>query len=126
MTATTLDVDANFISAPVPGFTRWQLAAAQKRGSRHEAIGTNCEDAYHVVQPAPGLLVIAIADGAGSAKFAEIGANVAVQNSAVQVCAGWEQVGDTPDDPTILRLLQEGMSAARSAVQAQAAICEVE
>ena len=79
MTATTLDVDANFISAPGRSVAGWQVTAAQKRGSRHEAMGANCEDAYHLVQPVPGLLVIAVADGAGSAKFAELGANIAVQ-----------------------------------------------
>lgn len=126
MSATTVDVDTNFISVPIPRPTGWQVAAAQKRGSRHEASGANCEDAYYVVQPVPGLLVIAIADGAGSAKFAEIGANVAVQHGAAHVCAGWELVGDTLGDSIILRLLEEAMSSARSAVQAEAATREVE
>jgi hypothetical protein len=125
MTAAALE-SAKGDTPPAANRSNWQVAAARKRGSRHEATGANCEDAYYVVQPAPGLLVIAVADGAGSVEFAEIGAHVAVENSAAQVCAGLEQAGDTLDDPTVERILQEAAAAALSAVQTEAATREVE
>lgn len=111
---------------PEAGRSKWQMVAARKRGSRHEATGANCEDAYRVVQPDPCLLVIAVADGAGSVEFAEIGANVAVANGAAQVCSGLEQAGHTLDDPTIERILREAAAASLSAVQAEAATREVD
>lgn len=103
------------------GRSKWQVAAARKRGSRHEAMGGNCEDAYHVVQPAPGLVLIAVADGAGSVEFAEIGAHVVVENGAAQICAGLERAGDTLDDSTIEHIFHEAAAASLSAVQAEAA-----
>jgi hypothetical protein len=69
----------------------------------------------------PGTLVIAVADGAGSVEFAEIGAQVAVENGAAQVCGGLEQASDALDDPVLERILQEAAAAALSAVQAEAA-----
>jgi hypothetical protein len=125
MTAAALE-SAKVETPRAAGRSKWHVGAALKRGSRHEATGANCEDAYHVVQPAPGLLVIAVADGAGSVEFAEIGAHVAVENGAAQVCDGLEQAGDALDDPTIERILQDAAAAALSAVQAEAAMREVD
>jgi serine/threonine protein phosphatase PrpC len=69
----------------------------------------------------PGVLVIAVADGAGSVEFAEIGANVAVGNGVAQVCAGLVQAGEAVDDSRLVHILQEASAAALSAVQAEAA-----
>lgn len=106
-------------SSPSPAIT-WQVAAARKRGSRHEASGENCEDAYSVVQPTPGVLVIGVADGAGSVEFAEIGAKIAVEHGVAQVCSGLTQAGNALDAPTLRRILEEAMAAALSAVQMEA------
>ena len=125
MTATALE-SANVDTPQLAGRCQWQVAAARKRGSRHEATGANCEDAYHVIQPTPGLLVIAVADGAGSVEFAEIGARVIVENGAAQVCAGLEQTEDTLNDSTIEHILREAATAALSAVQTEAARREVD
>lgn len=130
MTTAAVDEDAKVDTSPAVTCREWQVAAARKRGSRHEAAGANCEDAYHVVQPAPGVLVIAVADGAGSVEFAEIGANVAVENGAAQVCAGLAQIAEQTeaslDDPAIERILRSAAAAALSAVQAEAATREVD
>jgi serine/threonine protein phosphatase PrpC len=100
---------------------KWQVVAAMRRGIRHEVAGVNCEDACQMVQPKPDVLVIAVADGAGSVEFAEVGANVAVENGAAQVCAGLEQAGDGLEDATIERILMEAMLAALSTIQSEAA-----
>jgi hypothetical protein len=70
--------------------------------------------------------VIAVADGAGSVEFAEIGAHTAVETGVAQVRAGLEQAGSTLDDSTIEHILQEAMMAALSAVQAEATAREVD
>jgi hypothetical protein len=77
------------------------------------------------------VLVIAVADGAGSVEFAESGANVAVENGAAQVCTGLKEAAEqtpeqTLDDPAIERILGEAAAAALSAVQAEAATREVD
>ena len=127
MTTATLDEDPN-VEAPLRSRRRseWQTVAASKRGSRHEANGKGCEDSYQVVQPAPGVLAIAVADGAGSAKLAGVGANIATQHGVAHVCAGLDQAGDAPDDSALQLLLEEAMTAALTAVQAEAATREVD
>lgn len=126
MTTATLDEDVS-VNAPLPSRrSDWKAVAASKRGSRHEATGTGCQDAYQVVQPAPGVLAIAVADGAGSAEFAEIGANIATEHGVAQVCASWAQAGDTADDSVLRRILEESMAAALTAVQAEAAVRQVD
>jgi hypothetical protein len=125
MAATACDESAEVNTPPAASRGKWQVVAARERGSRHEAAGANCEDAYHVVQPTPGVLVIAVADGAGSVEFAEVGANIAVEQGAAHVCAALEQAGNTLDDQTIACFLQDAMAAALSAVQAEAATREV-
>lgn len=126
MTAAALDESAIGDTPPAVDRSKWQVAAARKRGSRHETTCANCEDAYQVLQLTPGMLVIAVADGAGSVEFAEIGANIAVETGVKQVGAGLEQAGDTLDDSTIEHILQEATGAALSAVQAEAATREVD
>jgi len=126
MTAATLDEDLD-VKAVLPSTrSKWQVAAASKRGSRHEASGAGCEDAYQVVQTRLGVLAIAVADGAGSAEFAEAGANIASQRAAADVCTSLAQVGDAPDDSTLERILEAAMAAALAAVQTEAAKREVD
>lgn len=126
MTTATLDDQVN-PNAPSPSQrSEWQTVAASKCGSRHEASGGNCEDAYQVVQPKPGVLLIGVTDGAGSAKFAEMGANLAIEHGVAQVCAGLEQAGDALDDSALSRIFEEAMAAALVAVQAEAATREVD
>jgi Protein phosphatase 2C len=120
MTSAVLEHCVNLNASLPSSAPRWQVAAARKCGSRHEASGRNCEDAYLVVQPMPGVLVIGVADGAGSAKFAEIGANIAVENGVAQVCSGLAQAGNALDAPTLREILEEAMAAALTAVQMEA------
>ena len=101
---------------------KWQVTAAQKCGRRH----AKCEDAYSVAQPSPGVLVIVVADGAGSAEFAEAGAKTAAAAGSANVCAGLERAGDELDDEAIRNIFAEAMGAALAAVQAEAERCEVD
>ena len=117
----TAAIDQSAISARPSRSCTWQVAAAQRRGSRHEATGASCEDAYSLVQQAPNLLVIAVADGAGSVEFAELGAKIAAEQGTAQVCAGLKQAGDARDDATIESILHQALATALSAVQSEAA-----
>ena len=58
--------------------TGWRIVAASVAGASHEADGTPCQDAF-AVRLLPGdMLLAAVADGAGSAEAAEVGARLAV------------------------------------------------
>jgi hypothetical protein len=99
----------------------WQLAAAQQRGTSHETTGEVCQDAYSLAMLSPDVLVIAIADGAGSAKYAEAGASLAASAGVGQLCARLAEAGAAPDETSLKDILYEGLVAARNAVEAEAA-----
>lgn len=56
----------------------WVVAGCSVRGRSHERAGTSCQDASGWRELSPTSLVVAIADGAGSARFSETGAKAAV------------------------------------------------
>lgn len=119
--------------APPESSTRnggWRLAAAQKRGTSHETTGEVCQDAYGLAMLSAETLVIAVADGAGSAKYAEDGAELAVTRGISEICARLDEAESGPDetplDETTLKdILYGGMAAARGAVEAEAAARQV-
>jgi hypothetical protein len=126
MEATILNEDdAPAASSPSGTGNNWQFAAGQQRGSSHEATGGVCEDAYSVRLPAPDLLVIAVADGAGSAQHAQTGATAASERGAAQLCARLESAGATLDDLTLEEILREAMGVALEAIQEEAVLRQV-
>lgn len=56
----------------------WRFASAQLIGSAHQKLGTPCQDRLRSVVLQNNTLVAVIADGAGSSKMAETGAQTAV------------------------------------------------
>lgn len=60
----------------------WLSAGASVRGIVHELAGRGCEDAWAVgawPPEAPEVLAVAVSDGAGSARFGQLGAALSVQ-----------------------------------------------
>jgi hypothetical protein len=104
---------------PNPG--GWQFAAAQKRGTSHEATGEVCQDSYCLAMPSPEALVIAIADGAGSAKYADVGAGLAASRGVEQLCSRLAENGGLTSEEHLKGILRGGLAAAREAVEAEAA-----
>lgn len=60
------------------GLTSWRALTASVPGSGHRARDVGCEDASSVVVPDEGGLLLAVADGAGSARLAAEGSRRAV------------------------------------------------
>jgi hypothetical protein len=58
----------------------WKIVSASVKGLSHERNNLPCQDAslWRVVY---GILIVAVADGAGSAKFSDLGAKVAVESA---------------------------------------------
>jgi serine/threonine protein phosphatase PrpC len=61
--------------------TNWRVVAASVCGTSHQKRSQPCQDA-HCWQITPeGVLIAAVADGAGSATFGEVGAQIAVRTA---------------------------------------------
>jgi hypothetical protein len=71
----------------------WRAVGASVVGSGHRARGVGCEDACAVAVADDGALLIVVADGAGSAAEAALGARVAVA-SALEALRRGADVGD--------------------------------
>lgn len=95
----------------------WEVVGVSTRGTSHAKTGQPCQDAHYARSVAPGVLVAAVADGAGSAAFSERGANAAAHSA----------VDELADDPSLNQWLdstydweprlRHALQAAREAVQ---------
>lgn len=113
-------------SAAVPlNKTGWRLAAARKRGTSHEAMGKVCQDAYAFAMPSPEVLVVAVADGAGSALYADVGASLAASAGVGSLCEHLAGCDTDLDNASLKNILREGLVAAKQAVEAGAAAMSV-
>lgn len=66
---------------------RWEVVAVAVQGTSHHKINVPCQDAVHWQISPKDALVIAVADGAGSASLAEIGAKIAVRKAVEHLCS---------------------------------------
>lgn len=103
----------------------WRVAAASVRGRGHEKVGQLCQDAHFWKKLAEGILVAAVADGAGSASLGKIGALVAVQTAVETICSQTITPRSPADDDHWRILLNEALAAAKTTVEAEAAACQV-
>jgi serine/threonine protein phosphatase PrpC len=103
----------------------WRVVAASVRGTSHARTGRPCQDAHHWDIWPEGILVAAVADGAGSATRGELGAEVAVRVAVEAIYPG-PTIPPLPEDDEGWRLLLTNtLKAARGAVEAEAAAREV-
>jgi hypothetical protein len=68
----------------------WRFAAARATGVSHLKTGLECQDRFACALLAPETLVVAVADGAGSATLSELGARTAVEAVVRAVRARFE------------------------------------
>jgi hypothetical protein len=61
--------------------SQWKVIAASAAGTSHAAAGNACQDAFSHTIAAGGALVAAVADGAGSARLAGEGAELAARSA---------------------------------------------
>lgn len=97
----------------------WRLAAASVIGSSHASAGTVCQDAHAARIRPDGVLVAAIADGAGSAPHSARGASVAVAAAVGTLSDAAMDSGETGGDPAATAL-SAALRAAAAAVHALA------
>jgi serine/threonine protein phosphatase PrpC len=65
----------------IPPTSLWRILGASVRGTSHYKSGRGCDDAHAYRQQENGTLLIAVADGAGSATHSAKGASKAVQTA---------------------------------------------
>lgn len=98
----------------------WKVAAASVAGVSHARTQTVCQDAYLYRVLPNGLLIAAVADGAGSASLSDVGARLAVK-LVLQTLIGLVDAAPTsaaffPDE----QALRETLLTARQAVEQEA------
>ncbi len=72
----------------------WQILDASVTGTSHQKVNRDCEDKYHFDQYENGTLLLAVADGAGSASHASDGAQHAVNKALETIKDSFEQEGE--------------------------------
>lgn len=99
--------------------TGWRVLSASVTGTSHEKRSQPCQDAHCWQRFPTGVLVAAVADGAGSASLGEVGAQIAV-GVAVDTVGRWELM-PPQRDMDWQQLLTEALKAAQGAVIAESA-----
>jgi hypothetical protein len=96
------------------------VVAASVRGTSHERTGQECQDAHQWQAAGEGLLLAAIADGAGSASLGGLGAETAARAAleSLASCGGTAATGEA----AWAEHLRLALVAARYAVEEQAAV----
>ena len=118
MDADTMDAAS---SAPASQARRWRVIRASVQGTSHIKTGQPCQDSSSVATDAPdGMLVAAVADGAGSAALSADGSRIAA-DAATQTAARLMRLHVQPTyEGALKEILQEAVRAARNALEAEA------
>jgi len=101
----------------------WRVVAASIRGTSHEGNGQLCQDAHHWDMLPEGVLVAAVADGAGSASLGEIGAEAAARTAVESIVQRGLPLPEKED--AWGSLLIEALEAAREAIEVEVIANEV-
>lgn len=104
-------------------FSRWRVVPASVAGTSHQQRGLPCQDYHYWEILAPGILVAAVADGAGSATLAEVGSQVAAGAAVEAISQKYSDLHvATEDEASWQQLLLHGLEVARLSVTAEAAV----
>ena len=101
------------------GMTDWKVVAASVAGVSHEKAGLPCQDAHGIRQLSEVVLLAAVADGAGSATLAEVGARVAVE-VGLQTLEHRIRATSSANAQVSAEDLKEALEAVRAALEAEA------
>ena len=79
------------------------IVGAQVRGVKHKHEGLNCDDWFEFKSVGPWTM-IAVSDGAGSARFSRVGAEQACKAAVGRLCATWNSTRSSRARPWPLNL----------------------
>ena len=100
----------------------WKAAGASVRGSSHEKLGLPCQDAHQWSILPNGTIIAAVADGAGSAPLAEVGATLACEEVVRRIGERLKPLNgaDGLKDDQWKELLTGSVTAARAVIELEA------
>lgn len=112
------DTDASPKAATAPAAdSRWLVAGASVVGTSHVARGAICQDAHAYLVRPDGVLLVAVADGAGSAERSAEGARISVERTIEVLDGGLDrhlrEHDDAPDANAWRQLMTDAVDAAR-------------
>ena len=118
---TDADTASAATAAPASQTRRWRVIRASVQGTSHIKTGQPCQDSSAVAANAPdGILIAAVADGAGSAALSADGSRLAA-DAATQTAARLMRLHVHPIyEGALKEILQEAVHAARNALEAEA------
>jgi hypothetical protein len=102
------------------GRSSWRVVSAVERGQRHVKTGQPCQDVLRWRLWPGETLLAAVADGAGSARFAEVGAEVAVDAAIESLAESMPEEPAKLSPHAIKTLLSHTLLGARGALIAEA------
>ncbi len=129
-----VDINQKFMQTDEPiskNLDRWRVVAASVLGKSHEKVKQLCQDAHHWELLPEGVLIAAVADGAGSASLGKIGAIVASQTAVETIRLYYETTKSVADflkeeeDQKWQLLLANALEASKQAVEEEAIACRV-
>ncbi|MBD2384402.1 PP2C family serine/threonine-protein phosphatase [Cylindrospermum sp. FACHB-282] len=100
---------------------QWRIVAASVCGTSHVKNKQLCQDAHHWQILPNNVLVVAAADGAGSASQGKVGAMVAVETAIEHISMETVTQDTLADDAQMRELLTKALVAAKKAVEDEAA-----
>ncbi len=98
----------------------WSVLAVAVRGAGHEKTGQPCQDAVAWRLTQDGVLLGAVADGAGSARLGEVGADIAARTALDHLEGAPDLPAWAQDEAAARARLRSAFLAARAALQAEA------
>jgi serine/threonine protein phosphatase PrpC len=104
--------------------SQWQVLAASVCGTSHLKNKQLCQDAHHWQRLSDNILVLSVADGAGSASWGKVGAMIAVETAIDNLATKTITRRSLADDAVVRNLLIEAMISAKIAVEEEAVACE--
>src|SRR5690349_3357490 len=75
----------------------WRVVASSVAGISHARSGDECQDAHCWVRTGNGMIIAAVADGAGSAAMGGLGAEVAVRTAVERLAERGDDLIDVGD-----------------------------
>ncbi|RAQ44216.1 serine/threonine protein phosphatase [Arthrospira sp. O9.13F] len=102
-----------------PNSAYWQIISASVAGTSHEKQAIPCQDAHIYREIDPHQFIVAVADGAGSASLADVGAQLAVKTATQLIEEYLSSVDDTAAVDWNSQLLAV-VSQTKQAIEAEA------
>lgn len=99
---------------------QWRIVAASVCGTSHIKNQQLCQDAHHWQVLANNVLVVAAADGAGSAKLGKVGSMIAVETAIAHLSIQNLHKDHLESDRLLTDLLTDTISVAKKAIEAEA------